>query len=151
MREDPFISQAMVYGDRRPYPVALVALDREQLLQFARTHDIPSSDYTQLTRHPKVLERIVADKNARLPSYWRERPGPGSFTRTQGPLVSCEPFSAWCASFSRGNASRVYSASAVPHAIRVKSCRCRGSRRRLRPGMSATCEAWTPHRSSQSA
>ena len=71
MREDPFISQAMVYGDRRPYPVALVALDREQLLQFARTHDLPSSDYTQLTRHPKVLERIVADKNARLPSYAR--------------------------------------------------------------------------------
>jgi long-chain acyl-CoA synthetase len=74
MREDPFISQAMVYGDRRPYPVALVALDREQLLQFARTHGIPSSDYTQLTRHPKVLERIeriVMDKNASLPSYAR--------------------------------------------------------------------------------
>jgi len=74
IREDPFISQVMVYGDRRPYPVALVALDRAQLLQFARTHDIPSSDYTQLTRHPKVLERIeriVADKNAQLPSYAR--------------------------------------------------------------------------------
>ena len=74
MREDPLISQAIVYGDRPPYPVALVALDREQVLQFARTCDIFSSDYTQLTRHPKVLERIeriVADKNARLPSYAR--------------------------------------------------------------------------------
>ncbi len=74
LREDPFISQAMVYGDRRPYPVALVALDRDQLFQFARSHGVLSTDYAQLTRHPKVLERverIVTEKGARLPSYAR--------------------------------------------------------------------------------
>lgn len=74
LREDPFIGQAMVYGDRRPYPVALVALDRERLFQFARTHGLLSGDYASLSRHPRVLarvERIVAEKNARLPSYAR--------------------------------------------------------------------------------
>jgi long-chain acyl-CoA synthetase len=64
----------MVYGDRRPYPVALMALDREQLFRFARSQGILSGDYAQLTRQRNVLERverIVAEKNARLPSYAR--------------------------------------------------------------------------------
>lgn len=71
---DPFIGQAMVYGDRRPYPVALVALNREQLDRFARTQGMLSTDYANLAHHPKVIERverIVAENNARLPSYAR--------------------------------------------------------------------------------
>jgi long-chain acyl-CoA synthetase len=74
LRSDPFIGQAMVYGDRRPYPVALVSVDREALAEFGRAQGLLATDYARLARHPTVLERverIVAEKNARLPSYAR--------------------------------------------------------------------------------
>ena len=74
LRGDPLISQAMVYGDRRPYPVALVSVDREALARLARARGLLSTDYAQLTRHPEVLDRvqrIVEDKNTQLPSYAR--------------------------------------------------------------------------------
>ena len=74
LRGDPLVSQAMVYGDRRPYPVALVSVEREALGRFARDRGLLSTDYAQLTRHPEVVDRvrrIVEEKNARLPSYAR--------------------------------------------------------------------------------
>ena len=36
LKGDPFVSQAMVYGDRRPYPVALITVNPEELQKFAR-------------------------------------------------------------------------------------------------------------------
>ena len=40
LKADPFISQVMVYGDRRPYPVALITINPEELSKFAREHGI---------------------------------------------------------------------------------------------------------------
>ncbi len=74
LRSDPFISQAMVYGDRRPYPVALMTLNPQEVVRFARDEGILVADHAQLSRHPKVLERvarIVETKNAELQSYAR--------------------------------------------------------------------------------
>jgi len=74
LRADPLVSQAMVYGDRRPYPVALVSVEREVLARFARARGLLSTDYAQHTRNPEVLDqvqRIVDDKNEQLPSYAR--------------------------------------------------------------------------------
>jgi long-chain acyl-CoA synthetase len=74
LRGDPLVSQAMVYGDRRPYPVALVSVEREALARLARARGLLSTDYAQLARHPEVLDRvqrIVEEKNAQLPSYAR--------------------------------------------------------------------------------
>src|SRR5206468_1768304 len=36
-----WISQAVMYGDRRPYPVALVTLDAEEIVPWAREHGLP--------------------------------------------------------------------------------------------------------------
>jgi long-chain acyl-CoA synthetase len=74
LRSDPFISQALVYGDGRPYPVALVTVNAEAAAEFARARGILWADPARLSRHPEVVarvERIVADKNARLQSYAR--------------------------------------------------------------------------------
>ncbi len=74
LRAAPFISQAMVYGDRRPYPVALLTLDLQEVVRFARHEGILVADHPQLARHPKVLERvarIVEATNAELQSYAR--------------------------------------------------------------------------------
>ena len=74
LRSDPFISQAMVYGDRRPFPVALVTLNPQEVVRVARDEGILVADHAQLGRHPKMLERvarIVEATNAGLQSYAR--------------------------------------------------------------------------------
>ena len=64
----------MVYGDRRPYLVALLTLRPEGVATFARAQGILTNDPSLLARHPKVLERveaIVQAANAELPPYAR--------------------------------------------------------------------------------
>jgi long-chain acyl-CoA synthetase len=72
LKGDPFISQAVVHGDKRPYPVALITLNPEELAKFAREQGILNTDPAALAKHPKVLERvsrIVEQRNADLQSY----------------------------------------------------------------------------------
>ena len=74
LKTDPFISQAMVHGDRRPYPVALITVNPDELRKFAREHGLPAEDPAALVKHPRVVERVgrtVEEKNAQLPSYAR--------------------------------------------------------------------------------
>jgi long-chain acyl-CoA synthetase len=72
LKADPFISQAMVYGDRKPYPVALITLNPDELSKFAHDHGILASDPAVIVKHPKVVERVsrtVEEKNSQLQSY----------------------------------------------------------------------------------
>ncbi len=41
LKQSPFISQAVMYGDRKPYPVALITLDPEEILPWAKEHGLP--------------------------------------------------------------------------------------------------------------
>jgi long-chain acyl-CoA synthetase len=72
LKGDPFVSQVMVYGDRRPFPVALITLNPEELSAFAKAEGILTPDPAALAKHPKVVERvsrIVEERNAELQSY----------------------------------------------------------------------------------
>jgi long-chain acyl-CoA synthetase len=72
LKADPFISQVMVHGDRRPYPVALITLNPDELAKFAREQGVLTTDATALVRHPKIVERVsrtVEEKNTNLQSY----------------------------------------------------------------------------------
>jgi long-chain acyl-CoA synthetase len=74
LKSDPFISQVMVHGDRRPYPVALITLNPEELAKFARAEGILTTDPRTLVKHPKVVARVnrtVEERNAGLQSYAR--------------------------------------------------------------------------------
>ena len=53
LKQSPFISQAVMYGDRRPYPVALVTLDPEAIVPWARERGLPE-DLGALAQHPDV-------------------------------------------------------------------------------------------------
>src|SRR5918992_1531473 len=67
LKQSRWISQAVMYGDRRPYPVALLTLDPEEIVHFAREHELPE-DPAALAREPKLRELIqgVVDQvNAR--------------------------------------------------------------------------------------
>ena len=41
LRQSRWISHAVMYGDRRPYPVALISLDAEEILPWARERALP--------------------------------------------------------------------------------------------------------------
>jgi long-chain acyl-CoA synthetase len=72
LKADPFISQAMVYGDRKPYPVALITVNPDELTKFAREQGILTTDPSVVVKHPKVVERVartVEEKNSQLQSY----------------------------------------------------------------------------------
>jgi long-chain acyl-CoA synthetase len=48
----------MVYGDRRPYPVALITVNLKELAKFAKEQGILVTDSAFLTQHAKVIERV---------------------------------------------------------------------------------------------
>jgi len=72
LKADPFISQVMVYGDRRPYPVALITVNPEELSKFAQEQGILVNEAAVIVKHPKLVERIgrtIEEKNTQLQSY----------------------------------------------------------------------------------
>src|SRR5215218_1618610 len=60
LKQSRWISQAVMHGDRRPYPVALITLDPEEIVHFAREHGLPE-DPAALAREPKVIELVQAE------------------------------------------------------------------------------------------
>jgi long-chain acyl-CoA synthetase len=62
----PPIDHIVVFGEGRPSLTALVFLDQEALLSFARERGIKFESYEDLTQHPEVyraVEAVVADAN----------------------------------------------------------------------------------------
>ena len=53
LKQCRWISQAVMHGDQRPYPVALVTLDEEEIAGYAAEHDLPR-DIPSLVREPSV-------------------------------------------------------------------------------------------------
>jgi long-chain acyl-CoA synthetase len=93
LKGDPLVSQAMVCGDRRPYPVALITLNPVEAARLARERGVPVTKHAELSRHPVVEEqvrRIVEDRNTTLPSYARIKKFavlPVDFTEAGGELT----------------------------------------------------------------
>ena len=93
LKTDPFVSQAMVYGDRKPYPVALVTINPDELVKFAREQGILAAEPQVIVKHPKIVERverIVEEKNTQLQSYAKIKKFavlPVDFTQDGGELT----------------------------------------------------------------
>ncbi len=67
--EHPLIGQALAFGDRRPYVVALLALDGEVAPAWAKARGIDAASLAELAAHPVVIEAVgeaVAAANKRL-------------------------------------------------------------------------------------
>jgi long-chain acyl-CoA synthetase len=65
----PLVGQALAYGDRRPYVVAVLTLDAEVALPWAKARGIEAGSLAELAAHPAVLEAVgqaVADANSKL-------------------------------------------------------------------------------------
>jgi long-chain acyl-CoA synthetase len=57
LKQCRWISQAVMHGDQRPYPVVLVTLDEEEIAGYAREHNLPE-DTTRLCEEASIRELI---------------------------------------------------------------------------------------------
>ncbi len=67
----PLIGHVVVYGEGRPYLVALIVLDENNLKDWAKKRRI-KKDYVQLVAHPmlkRTIEKEIKDVNASLASF----------------------------------------------------------------------------------
>ena len=61
LKFSPYVTDAVVIGDRRPYLVALVMVDHENVENYAQEHAIPFSNYASLCRRPEVIALIQGE------------------------------------------------------------------------------------------
>ncbi len=57
LKQCRWISQAVMHGDQRPFPVVLITLDEEEIPIYAGEHDLPS-DISELAEHPQIRSLI---------------------------------------------------------------------------------------------
>jgi long-chain acyl-CoA synthetase len=60
LRQCRWISQAVMQGDKRPYPVILITLDAEEIAGYAREHNLPE-DIASLCEESSIQEMIGAE------------------------------------------------------------------------------------------
>jgi long-chain acyl-CoA synthetase len=60
LKQCRWISQAVMHGDRRPYPVVLITLDEEEIAGYAREHNLPEEP-ARLAREPAIHELIAGE------------------------------------------------------------------------------------------
>ena len=65
MKTSRYISQIMIYGDRRPYTTALVTLDETETIKYARDRGIVYTGFADLTRKPEIITLIRHEISAR--------------------------------------------------------------------------------------
>ena len=63
LKFSPYITDAVVIGDKKPYLTCIIMIDQENIEKFAQDNDVPFSNYTSLTRSEAVQALIQDDIN----------------------------------------------------------------------------------------
>ena len=58
LKFSPYVTDAVVIGDKLPYLTVIIMIDQENVEKYAQDHDVPFSNYASLTRAPEVQELI---------------------------------------------------------------------------------------------
>ncbi len=61
LKFSPYVTDAVVIGDKRAFLTAIVMIDQENVEKYAQDHDVPFSNYTSLTRAPEVRALVQAE------------------------------------------------------------------------------------------
>jgi long-chain acyl-CoA synthetase len=70
LKQCAFISQAVMYGDRKPYPVVLVTLDPEEVVPWAKDKGLPE-DIGELAEHQE-MQKLVEKELERANSNYAQ-------------------------------------------------------------------------------
>ena len=68
LKRSRWISHAVMHADRRPFPVALITLDPEEIVHFANEHELA---HENLHTEPKVIELIQGELDRVNENYAR--------------------------------------------------------------------------------
>jgi long-chain acyl-CoA synthetase len=66
LKQNRYISQAVVVGDRRPYLVALITLDPDEVPGYAQEHGLEPGDVAESDAMREEVQRAVDEVNARV-------------------------------------------------------------------------------------
>ena len=58
LKFSPYITDAVVVGDRRPYLTCLVMIDHDNVTKFAQDNDVPFTNYTSLCHAQEVVDLV---------------------------------------------------------------------------------------------
>ena len=58
LKFSPYITDAVVIGDKRAYLTVIIMIDQENVEKYAQDHDVPFSNYASLTRAAEVQQLI---------------------------------------------------------------------------------------------
>ncbi|MDO5693817.1 MAG: long-chain fatty acid--CoA ligase [Pseudomonadota bacterium] len=69
LKFSPYITDAVVIGDQRPYLTAIIMIDQENVEKYAQDHDVPFSNYASLTRAAEVqalIQEVIDSVNTKF-------------------------------------------------------------------------------------
>jgi long-chain acyl-CoA synthetase len=69
LKQARWVSQAVMHGDRRPYPVMLITLDEEQIVPWATEQGIDDTSIAALARDERVRALIQAELDGANAKY----------------------------------------------------------------------------------
>ena len=72
LKRSPLIDNAVLIGDRRPYIIALISPNQEELESWAAANGVEFTSVEELTKHPEIVAgyaKMIDDTNADLARY----------------------------------------------------------------------------------
>ena len=72
LKRSPLIDNAVLIGDRRPYIIALISPNQEELESWAAAHGVAYDSIEELTKHPDIAAgyaKMIEDTNKNLARY----------------------------------------------------------------------------------
>jgi len=61
LKFSPYITDAVVIGDKRPYLTVIIMIDQENVEKFAQDNDVPFGNYASLTKAAAVQELVQGE------------------------------------------------------------------------------------------
>jgi long-chain acyl-CoA synthetase len=61
LKQTRFVSQALMHGDRRPFPTMLITLDEDEIVPWAKDRGIEDASIPALAQHPDVIALIQGE------------------------------------------------------------------------------------------
>jgi long-chain acyl-CoA synthetase len=61
LKFSPYVTDAVVIGDKKPYLTVIIMIDQENVEKFAQDADVPFSNYASLTKAPEVQQLIQGE------------------------------------------------------------------------------------------